>query len=99
MPIYDIVKYGHFDNSFKHMHIAVSSHYQIDQKQCSNKDNHVQIMEFTYCLNRLLLENPQDGRRFVCMTLRGKTLRPGMNNFSVVLLTSTLLAEMDEFAS
>ena len=28
------------------------------------------------------------------MTLRGKTLRPGMSILSVLLLTSTLLAEM-----
>ena len=41
-----------------------------------------------------LLENPQDGLLFVCMMLRGKTLRPGMIVLSMFLLTSTLLSEM-----
>ena len=40
-----------------------------------------------------ILENPQDGQRFVCMMLRGKTLRPGMSILSVLLLTLTLLVE------
>ena len=67
-------------------------HCQIDQKQCSNDKNHVQIMEFTCCLNM-----------FFCMTLRDKTLRPRMSISSVLILMSTLLAEMMsltfEFAS
>ena len=50
-----------------------------------------------------LLENPQDGPMFVCMTLRGKTLQPGMVILSMLLLTSTLLVAMTslmfEFAS
>ena len=41
-----------------------------------------------------LLENPQDGPRFVCMTLPGKTLRPEMSTLSMLYLTSTLLTEM-----
>ena len=51
-------------------------------------------MKFACCLIMVLLEIPQDGFRFVCMTLSGKTLRPGMIILSMLLLTSTLLAEM-----
>ena len=36
-----------------------------------------------------LLENPQDGPRFVCMTLCGKTLLLGMSILPMLLLTSS----------
>ena len=35
------------------MLIVVWSHCQIDQKQCSNNENHIQIMEFSCCLNMI----------------------------------------------
>ena len=42
-------------------------------------------MEFSCCFN-IVFENPPAGPMFVCMTLRGKSLRPGMvvNDVNVV---------------
>ena len=54
---------------------------------CSNQ-------EICVLFEYFLLENPKDGPRFICMTLCLKTLRHGMSILSMVLLMSTLLAEM-----
>ena len=68
-------------------------HFQWVGRVYSNNQMHVPIMKFT------LLENPQDGPRFVCMTLRGKMLQPGMSILSMLLLTSASLASLFDFAS
>ena len=61
------------------------------QKPCINHGIHVL---FEHGRHLMSLENSQDEPRFVCMTLHGKTLWPGMSILSMLLLTPTLLAEM-----
>ena len=89
---------SHFADDIKYSCIDTYAHSCLkplsnERRPCSNNQIRIQTRNSRAVRTKFLLENPQDGPRFVCMTFCGKTLRPGISILFMLLLTTTLLAE------
>ena len=76
------------------MCIAVWRHCQIDQKQSSNKENYVQTMEFTCCLNMVFTWKSSRLYKVCLHDVMQQNFANRNDNLVMLLLTSKLFVEM-----